>query len=973
MMRHTDIDDSGVFSTSEQRLLSNFNTPFGGSEGRSESFMPLTEREMVHAGQAPADAYRRMRKAGMGVQSLIRYQQGTDVSFPSHPYADWQQRITASQGWSPRPELGDAPGSRIEEFEAMAKALLSQPNVDPARVAALRKEIQQSLRHPSGNPFVFGVSREDLERYGAVNEQLERWQRGDRPMEYRQAAAQSGEPRAVAEYAMGIHEQQKYNEAGDSWGFIPSGLSYWKGDPGYIYKRGTFTRPNGQTVPALEAYHPKSGYCVLPAGETAWWRDQGPPGLGGDKGVYASCTKACQDAGKISSQTESGNTNVAMEKIFKDRKVTAEQLGGFTYEGASAPLGETIKGLLRSSAKTSPSSSPEPTPAPTPAPKPEPTPAPTPAPTPEPPKPAPKPPPEAEPEKSMEALEHEKISSITKHAELQNYAKEHHLTLGGHLSSSGGPPKILISNHMGGGGGFVELTGDSTERYVADVQSTMKAFVERWEPVRGKLVQDLDALVKRADGLTVDQYLEAFLPIYNGYAEFMGGHGDDGTRTLGRINSMTDDEFGVWARPRIYFGEAFRILKEKVARENEEKKRVSEPKAEPAPKSELVSEDVARLPEQTRDVLTVFMRNWPVGKYGYTVAAKGEWATITHEGKSVTFSINRESKKNPDGKTATLTDRFKTREGGKDVIQAWAQTGTVTYNHPSAFLALSLGIGSDASGPERIGRIGEMPKNQQEEILARVDQFRESQSTLPPERYKELFKGEFKQGMGNCYLIAVLNSLQALHNGTLEAYLRTSFKELAPGSYEVKIPMGDPKGKWIAVSQKEFADTVVGEGGARRTLSSVDASPGWKALEVGYTKYVYGSHDRVLAEGGSAWLAARALLTGSREFQVGTSNPRKVEELLNGFSEKQDVMTTLTRDPASPDEKTFTVGPHTLFVGHAYSVQSVDKRGKTVILADPNDTSKSFTLSYDEFCQAFESVEGVSIDYRKVFAPSHVA
>jgi hypothetical protein len=101
------------------------------------------------------------------------------------------------------------------------------------------------------------------------------------------------------------------------------------------------------------------------------------------------------------------------------------------------------------------------------------------------------------------------------------------------------------------------------------------------------------------------------------------------------------------------------------------------------------------------------------------------------------------------------------------------------------------------------------------------------------------------------------------HSPHFELMMRTSLKRLKNGSWEVKIPLMDPNGQTITITQKEIMaqwnpnlknpkKIIQGYGQdlIRPMLSPMNANEGYRVLEAAFIKHKFGKVDRAAAEGG---------------------------------------------------------------------------------------------------------------------------
>ena len=283
------------------------------------------------------------------------------------------------------------------------------------------------------------------------------------------------------------------------------------------------------------------------------------------------------------------------------------------------------------------------------------------------------------------------------------------------------------------------------------------------------------------------------------------------------------------------------------------------------------------------------------------------------------------------------------------------------------------------------------------------------ESTLSSADYNRDFdRGSLNQAnVGNCYLIAALNSLSASPH--FEALIRTSIKKTS-GGWEVKIPLGDANGKTITVAKadilgqanKEFGkpDRYTGKVDSRATLEPVNASEGYKVLEAAFMIDKFGKVDRNAAEGGFGHQALEQLL-GDNNFekkkftsQIGadagqtmmgfsrsdhfSESPSHVQDqvkvFLDNFNTGRDIATANTRSVVGGHDKSFRIpGVNYEFAyTHAYSIlrtspHSARNPGGEVVIANPWNGGVEVKLTYEQFNQVFGHISTGRIKYENFF------
>jgi hypothetical protein len=261
-----------------------------------------------------------------------------------------------------------------------------------------------------------------------------------------------------------------------------------------------------------------------------------------------------------------------------------------------------------------------------------------------------------------------------------------------------------------------------------------------------------------------------------------------------------------------------------------------------------------------------------------------------------------------------------------------------------------------------------------------------------------LSKVHFKQGtIGDCYLLAGLDAI--LHHPKAEQLLNDIMVEecrnLKGKVYKYKITF--PSGRWGAFYANEL--------GARKCFHSpLDGPDPIRMMELAYAKMTRKQRNRnrpfpFINEGrdatpiilckGSSKHALRDMLGGklfefsASQFASKTQPYRKTEPL----TQNPDTLLALSKqlshlasDPDhiyvlsafTPDETFFSSTIHTqpkdsgqrkqFYRNHSYSIRSFDPAKKTITLANPHDTKRFVdTLTLEEFCQAFQGIEGVRL------------
>jgi hypothetical protein len=266
----------------------------------------------------------------------------------------------------------------------------------------------------------------------------------------------------------------------------------------------------------------------------------------------------------------------------------------------------------------------------------------------------------------------------------------------------------------------------------------------------------------------------------------------------------------------------------------------------------------------------------------------------------------------------------------------------------------------------------------------------EKHATLSKVDFDNYFSGELKQqNVGNCFLIAALNSIRRSRQG--EAIIRTSVRRgKPPALFEIGFPLGNlMKTKWIPITKDDLKPEPYHRDGMTH-LHPVTAKDGWQAMEAAYIKLISKSdvvRRTTVNQGGNSRFALSDMFDFNVEMTAeGTGQDvmsaqgglivKNVTDWLNHFSNTQDIATVGSRNPKTDSElrrKTYEAqglgGIIPIVFNHAYSIRSVDRANQVVVVENPHDTSKQLRFTYEQFLAAFACINGVKINPYRIFKP----
>jgi hypothetical protein len=312
--------------------------------------------------------------------------------------------------------------------------------------------------------------------------------------------------------------------------------------------------------------------------------------------------------------------------------------------------------------------------------------------------------------------------------------------------------------------------------------------------------------------------------------------------------------------------------------------------------------------------------------------------------------------------------------------------------------------------PNKVWSLGEIERKNSDNLLKDNAALLEKRKLEVLEKYTTLSKRSFnsmfgnwnairQQNVGNCYLIASLNSLR--ESPHFEVLIRTSVKEVK-GGWEVKIPLGSSDATPLFIGKNDLKPQLNpnynkankwGKVDDRKYLNPVNAPKGYKILEAAFIKQVLGGElYRYKIEGGFGHQALLSLLdnnfkkvkaSGSDKvrdprytymqygespvFNKGTElGKKKLVQFLDSYDSAKFIATANTPSSAKGDRGIFTVNGIKFATGHAYSIVNVDKFSKNVFISNPWDTSKIIQLSYEDFTEVFNQVSAVEVKHNQL-------
>jgi len=277
-------------------------------------------------------------------------------------------------------------------------------------------------------------------------------------------------------------------------------------------------------------------------------------------------------------------------------------------------------------------------------------------------------------------------------------------------------------------------------------------------------------------------------------------------------------------------------------------------------------------------------------------------------------------------------------------------------------------------------------------------------------------EGLKQQNVRNCCAVAAIHAFS--QSPSFELMVRTSMRRLPDGSWEVRLPLLDKDARVITIAPNEIQSQknpgfLKKHGGMegimpdfRRTLDPVKASEGIRVLEAAYIKGKFGQVNRLSAEFGSGYDVLLQLggkenfLEYSLKSSVYIEKEGKWEHPgLNTLSESNELFLNHFLETFDPDVYIATVntkhldmsklsnkireafglstykgsGTNKMFVArHAYSLTAVDKQTKIVTIANPWDTTKPITLTFQQFKETFNTVSAVRIHHAKLLENMNV-
>lgn len=319
----------------------------------------------------------------------------------------------------------------------------------------------------------------------------------------------------------------------------------------------------------------------------------------------------------------------------------------------------------------------------------------------------------------------------------------------------------------------------------------------------------------------------------------------------------------------------------------------------------------------------------------------------------------------------------------------WMLLKTVLHSKGSTPVGMNL-------NPDRIAHIHEiegagaevttLPQGKEFEFYQRFRGKLAKNASLLEHDFKRLFHGDLRQSnVGNCYLIAAFTSLKK--SPYFEAIMRTSMR-WSPEGYKVKFPLGgkEPR-KEILVTPKDIGQQIIDpstDEDRRSRINPVEASQGWKILEMAYVKLCTNTTDRRKIEGGFGHKALVDMMGAGVQSTVihgktvyesleAGSQTKAIEKWLHKFHNGRSIATVNSIRKKSNDRVFYTTQasgkPVTLYHDHAYAIERVMRFCKppTVTVKNPHDTSEPIIFTFEEFMKAFADISSVDIDFNQLF------
>ncbi|PCI24155.1 hypothetical protein COB57_05590 [Candidatus Peregrinibacteria bacterium] len=306
------------------------------------------------------------------------------------------------------------------------------------------------------------------------------------------------------------------------------------------------------------------------------------------------------------------------------------------------------------------------------------------------------------------------------------------------------------------------------------------------------------------------------------------------------------------------------------------------------------------------------------------------------------------------------------------------------------------GVTRERCRPEKIWSIEEIEGQRRGDLLADDVALFEHQKLKYLKKYTTLSKQDYdiifhewsnikQSNVGNCYLIAALNTLR--FSTHCEFLIRTSFKRVE-GGWEVKIPLGSPDASSVFITQADLRpqknsnyNKMDSDGNVdtREYLHPVEAPQGYQVLEAAFNKKLLGEgFDRQKTEGGKGHRALLLLLgtnftktvikpsDAAISFAKGTIKKRgEVKSFLNSYDTAK-FMATVGTPYSRGGANTFMINGVKFYNSHAYSIVSVNKFTQEVYVSNPHNTNNTIKLSYTDFMSAFSNISAVETNYTKL-------
>lgn len=325
-----------------------------------------------------------------------------------------------------------------------------------------------------------------------------------------------------------------------------------------------------------------------------------------------------------------------------------------------------------------------------------------------------------------------------------------------------------------------------------------------------------------------------------------------------------------------------------------------------------------------------------------------------------------------------------------DVFHSEAQASSVSSSNGPKSKTLSY----------KAALVSNLPKTPASQSIASFKPIEPKRSKwINPRSLRSLMQGVDlsvqQKDIGNCYWIAAMDA--AFHSPAGEALLNQTIQEenrnLDGTVKEYKITF--PSGRWGAFYAGEVG--LVKHG--KKPLQGSDL---FTRLELAYAKMMRKyrnnlrdmhqrypndgrGHTPILIEGGESEDALHNMFGGTkvilkavrrdkfvptplRSTEPFSTNPINLlileSKLARMESDTEHYYLLCATTPSVTKDAPCNISTETgkqFFRNHVYSIRSFNMNEQTITVADPHDTSKDKTLSFEEFCQVFYRVSGIRL------------